>query len=330
VLKRYIIEAEIAMKRIILLIIFILPLSGGFAAFAAEKNGVSVPLTVEKAVELAVKNSEDMEISKKSIEKTKNRYREVHSLTYPQVSGQIGWQKYIKVPSYMESYPGEDKWKLGSQATITQLVWAFGKVSTAVEIAEKYMNIENLAYDLTKKEIESAAKKMYFTVIFAQEALKIAEESYENVLMNQKSLSARFSSGRVSRVDNVKMAADVAGRRPAVLKAKKGLELVLIDFKKLLNLDNASEITCEDYFNNDFKEISYDKYEKMLLENEPALKVMRESIKLTEKVTILKKRENLPELGAFASYDYGGVSDDALPKKIHNGIHGNCRLEYEI
>jgi len=160
-----------------------------------------------------------------------------------------------------------------------------------------------------------AAKQAYLTVLLAQEALRVAEESHRNALENQKALTSRLGRGRGSRVDNIKMAADVEGRIPPKLEAKSRLDTLLIGFKRLIGAAPEAEVRLTDALTEVFPELSRESLLARMDEREPSLRAARKNISLNERILRLKRADYLPTLSALANYTYYGNGPTRIPER---------------
>ncbi len=306
------------------------------AVFASD-DGNTLILTRSKAIEIALKNSDDLKISAESLDKLNNIYKEVRSSIFPQVTSSLGIINYIESPvmefdlgSEPVSIPLAEDWETKLKIQMSQVLWAFGKIMNAIRFAENYINLEKHSAEITKNELTYAVKQFYFTMLLAEDMVKIASESHRNALKNEKALKDKFKKGRTSRVNNIKMEADIAGRVPRVLQAQKSLDLVKVAFKDMLGIPDETTIILKEDFIEDFPEINTELLRKKMLEKEPMLMVYREKLKLADVKIKLKKSDFYPMLTGFLSYSYGGSGDNIIPEELNSEMIAGISLNYSI
>lgn len=295
-------------------------------------------LSMNDAINRGIKNSEDIKIRKESIDKINSTYKEVRASVFPQVTGSFSWTRYLESPVLSvdmgmgsQTFKLKQDWEMSAGMTLTQVLCAFGRLFTAIEIAHKAMDLEQLMLETAENELVFGIKQAYYSILLAEETLRIAEKSHENALRNQKALKERYQGGRVSRVNNVKMEADVAVRIPMVLKAKTSLDTITIRFKEILNIEKDEKIALSDSFTEDFPDFELQALRKEMFEKEPMLMILRRRVSLQESMVKLKKVGYYPTLAGFMNYNYTGNSNDVVPSdamytEVVAGVMLNCTI----
>ncbi|MFH2201734.1 MAG: TolC family protein [Elusimicrobiota bacterium] len=289
---------------------------------AAPAHAQPLELTLPQAVARAVEHSEDVKIRGEKKDRLTHTYKKVRAQAYPQVYGSFNWSRYVDKPVQIADFGlGPQKlemvreYELRTSATATQVLWAFGKVKTAIDIAHQAIGIEGLLHKATVNEIIYAAKQAYLTILLAQETLRIAEESHRNAIESQRALQIRVGQGRASRVDNIKMAADVESRVPSKLEAQSRLDSLSIGFKRLIGAPADAELRLADALTEEFPELSRDQLYGKMLDREPTLRAARRNITLNERILSLRRADYLPTLSAVANYSYYGNGPTRIPER---------------
>lgn len=301
------------MKKLVICIILLCMLT--IIVYAG--NIKSEALTIKDAVTLAVKNSEEIKIGQQKLDKMNNTYKEVRASVFPQIGCEIGLDRYIETPVLKVNFDEEDiemplkqEWDSRASITISQVLWSFGKVFNAINIAKRVIGLERLSIEATENELGYGVKMAYYTTLLAQKTAKIAERSYENALKNKAALKTRFKSGRISMVNNVKMEADVAGRIPQVMQARSSLDQAAMTLKDLLGLKEESNVILKDDFTTDFPEYDFQQIRARMLASEPIVKILSNRIDLNKLVVKHRKSQFYPILTGFAAYNYTGTSEN--------------------
>lgn len=279
----------------------------------------AMDLSLEKAIELALINSESLKISELEYNKSLEQYKEVKSSIYPKVTGSIDWYNYVLPPVIRMDMPPElggntieakvkKPYEMTYGVTLSQVVWTFGKLGSAIELAKDYKEAQNQIKEITKYDITLAVKNLYYSTLFTYKLKLIAEESHKNALKNQKTLKESF--GRISRFDNLKMSSDISNRVVLLNNSNKNYENVLINLKSFLNLD--SNIALTDKFIEDFPKYNIADLKNNLEANEPNLKALKSAIEINKSLLNLKEADYYPSLGSFLNYSYTGNSNQAF------------------
>ena len=277
---------------------------------AAPRNGRSqgvLQVSLEEAIDLALRKSEDFQIAANNIDKMQYAYKEARSAIYPHIEGEISWAHYPEYPP-MPAITIKD-YSLDTGVTVSQVLWAFGRVSSALRIADKYIAISRLNKDVAEQEIVYNTKLSYFSALLAEQTLSIVQASYENARKNKSLLEKRASGGRSSKRDNIKMAADIASRVPEVNNAQASFDSAMRTLKILIGVDQAAPVALTDEFSTHYRMIEVRDMKESLHENEPTLQTLRTQIEADKDMIKLRRANFLPTISAFATWDYKGIGD---------------------
>lgn len=304
--------------------------SGLFAEGAA---GNKIELSLEKAVALTLENSEEIRISEEKRKKIYNTYREIKASVFPQIDAMASVDNYIESPvlnfdmgTGPVSVPLSQEWGTSYGLNLSQTLWSFGKVGNAVKIARQAINLEDLSVDATRNELVFAAKQMYYTMVFTAEALRISQESYDNARKNKQVLKEKFKGGRVSRINNVKVEADIAMRYTTVQRARSAYDEAQVSFKDLLGIDKNSEVIFTDFFIEDFPEYDKEKLHRHMIATEPVTSILKSNLELNKLLIKQKKADFFPVLDGYLNYRYSGDSEDIfgnMQKEVIAGLKLN-------
>jgi outer membrane protein len=288
---------------------------------ASSDVASSLNLDLKKAIELALKHNENIKMKESDIDRLENQYNEALSYALPKIDAKVGWNRYFKSPVITADMgppigrieaPLKQPYELQFGATLTQPIWTFGKVFTAMDVADRARETEQFSLSATKLDVEYNTRILYHTVLFAQKTLDIAERSYQNTMKNKRILDKSMSYGRASKYENVKMSADVAMRRPVVMESRNKLNIAIKNLKRYLEIPENTEIVLTENLSNNFVNYDPDKMLKEMTANEPTLKALKTSVETFKEMAKWRKADYYPSIGLFASYDYSGNSNKAL------------------
>ncbi|MFC1679500.1 TolC family protein [Elusimicrobiota bacterium] len=306
------------MRRAALLVAILLPCG------ASAQEISTVTLSMSEAVERAIAHSEDVSITRERGDKLKGSYIKARSRALPQLLGTFRWSRYADKPVQIADFgagPQEVEfmraWEMDVSATLTQVLWAFGRVKTAIDAVKDAMDVERFSQETAKSEVAFATKRGYLTILLARDTLAIAEQSHQNALENQRAMTARIGGGRASRVDNVKMAVDVESRVPPKLEARSRLDSLMIAFRRLIGADRDVELALTDELAEEFPVFDRAELEGRMLEREPSLRAALRQVGLSDRLVRLRKSNYMPTLSAMAQYRYYGNDEQPVPEQLY-------------
>jgi outer membrane protein len=264
-------------------------------------------VSLDKAIELALKKSEALQIKANEIDKMHYGYKEAKSALYPQFEGEVSWAHNAQYPPAAAKTIND--YSLDTGVTINQVLWAFGRISSAIRLADKYLAISRLNKDVVQQDVIYNTKLSYHNVLLAEHALMIVKESYENARKNKTLLEKRSSSGRVSKRDNIKMAADIASRVPRVNDAQASLDSAVRTFKMVIGIDTEVPVGLTENFEKQYYTLNRHALRGLLYENDPAIEALCRKIEADEEMIKAKRANFLPTISAFATWNYLGMGD---------------------
>ncbi len=299
-------------KKFIVKLILLIVLCCFFQAKAIAQEKISIDL--DQAVEMAVQESEDYKLSVNEVIKRNQQYRQSKSAIYPRLNADISWLNNFEYPNSVRKTTRDYSFDAG--VSVSQLVWSFGKVSSAIRFARQYENIGRLEQEAAKEDIVYATKINYFSALLAQDTHGILAQSLENARENKILLEKRSSSGRSPRRDLIKMEADIASRIPSVNEARAGLNSAIRSLKVITGISATDKVELADINMLEKTLIKKEKYIASLNANEPTIKALESSLKAQDEVIKIRRAGYYPTISAFASWDEMGISDDA---DLYNG-----------
>ncbi len=274
-------------------------------------NADVITLNEEKVVEMALKRNEAIGISSAEIEIAKSKVEASTSSLYPTLSLQAQIQKTRGKGS---SAPNAYDWNEKGSVGVTQPVYTFGKLSSAIDIAKSSESLSRVKSLATQADVKNTARKLYYRVLYSNDLLKASKDSFKNANKNKKTLEKRVSYGRISRNDNLKMQADIASRRPFLIDSEKNLDLAKLDLLNFLAIEQGSEVRFE---KESLREISLrDDSNASNVENNLDVKILNENLKLRELSIESEKSNRMPTLNAFATFSPSNYKDGFLGDKI--------------
>ncbi len=276
---------------------------------ASQAQGQEIlSLNMEQVINKAIIESEQYQIQDNTVKKLEQQYREAKSAIYPQVNGAVTWLNNYEYPDKAKAQMTDYAFDAG--ITASQIVWSFGKVSSAVRLADKLLAGSRMNKDTTKQEVIYAAKIRYYSTLLAKSSLDILQESLGNTRRNKELVIQRSSAGRSSRRDIIKMDADIAARVPQVNEAGTSLSSALRGLKVMIGAAPEAEVIMTDTYAAEYKPLDGPALVKSMRENEPTLQALYQNIAVYEELTKIRKAGYYPTIAAFATWDYKGGGTD--------------------
>lgn len=209
-------------------------------------------LTIDQAVELAVKNNHNYLISQEEVKQYRYRLRESFGFL-PQVTleGAKNLDEKLMVIEIPPFYPGGEATRATLDFTmnyeftfqVVQPVFAGGKIFYSFKNAKLDLDIAREKHRDAKKEVALNVKKVFFNILVMKELLKAHEEALLLAETNYRNIGENFKLGMVSKYDLLRAELAVTGVKPNLTNVKKILDLSLANLKMMTGI--ADDVTIK-------------------------------------------------------------------------------------
>lgn len=292
----------------------------------------AVELSLEKAVEMAKANNEELKKAREDRETGRDRVREARGAFLPTLSASYGYNRYFDIAKmalfdtvvpdgsggysliphkYRAKYDNEHSFGL----TASQLLFTSGRVMNYYRAARAGNTASEYNYTRQERAVTLQVEEAYLNALLAGEARKIAELSLANTEKDHELVLQREKSGLGSEFEVMGHAVELSNRRIEAINAGNGEKLAQNYLKVIIGVDPAEEIRLTDSYNETFPELEYETLKGQMLDREPSLRALENLIKVKEDLYRAQRADYLPVVAAFGSYSYSGDSDKFFPKK---------------
>ncbi len=304
----------------------------------AGQEKTSTSLTIEKAVQLAIRNNPDLRTSRLEMEKAGGRVLEAWGNALPSVdlSGQYVhlldkpvsyFPDYLIYPLYkiMDStaqfpkptgqlilLPGSMSPGFTASASLNVRQILFnGAVIVGVGAANTYSHLASDLYRAKMVETITKVKKVYYGTLLTREVLELTRSSLKNAEDNLKNVRLMKSQGIVSEYDELRATVGVDNVRPMVIQSENGYQLALDALRNTIGLPDAEDITLVDSLTfQPVDDVVIDNAENAVMDRNPGLSAVDRQIELNGAAVNAERSSYLPTILAFGSYQYQGIKND--------------------
>ncbi len=274
-------------------------------------------LTMQDAVRLALKNNPELESSRLDAEKAHARVHEAWGYTMPSVGFSGLYTRAIQKPVFYLpgtffnqpadiSVPVEigSTHSINLGLTATQVIFN-GAIFIGVGATKTYSEAAEEMYTGKRIEVVARARKSFYGVLIAREALALVRQSLANAETNLKNVRLLRDQGLLSEYDELRASVGVENIRPAVIQSETNYDLALDALRNMIGLQPSETIAVE----GDLTFQIYDpgilvSPESLLVEANPSLRALRLQRDVNEAFEKAERSNYLPTLVAFGNYQY--------------------------
>lgn len=324
------------MRRIVVLLILpalVLCTPGRGAAQNSDPSAQGTEggtLTLEKAVDIAVRNNPYLTQSRLDMDRADYRVNEALGYALPNLGASGQYAYMLKKPVFF--LPGtfmgletndpvavpigaNNSYQAGF--TATQVLFN-AAVFTGVGTAKIFQRVSREQYRGVYNATVSNVKRAFYGVLFMREVARVAKASLDNSMQSLKQVEIMNGQGIVSNYDLIRAQVRVENTRPEVIKAENNVVLATNQLKIVLGLPAETPMSVSGAMEPEqLDSAQVREAERLLLENNPTLKALDLQTQVNKDLVSIYRSESLPTLAAFGTYQWQAQKEDF--SKISSG-----------
>ena len=309
-----------------------------FCAFSMSAQESKMTLSLQEAIDYAVKNSYNNKIAEKDIQSAKKQKWETTTIGLPQIEGTLDYQNFLKqqvslVPAeFFGGNAGEfaevifgTQQNVNAAVTLRQLLFD-GSYLVGLQSAKTFLKISQQAKEKTELLTREAVINAYGNVLVSEESILILESNKRILEKNLNDTKKTFENG-LTEEENVEQLEITLGNIQSQLNSVKRLKEIAYQMLNItLGNDIDTELVLTDTLdsltrsNIDFKLMS----QSFDLANHIDYKIAENDRESKRLLMQLEKSKALPTLNAFINYG-GQAFSNEFPL-----FNGNQWFDYSL
>jgi outer membrane protein len=299
----------------------VLSLAGGVAAPRAQAaRGDTLRVTVEGAVEWALRDGVEAAIAREDVEASRALVGVALSYALPEITAVGSYTRNLKKPVIFfqleegetQSFEiGEDNAWYGA-LTLRQTLYAFGRVSSGYSSAKESAAAACLSGDAAAAAIARDVKTAYYMAVLAHSQAEIARRSLEQAQRNVAQISERVQRGVTPEFDKLRAQVTVANRRPVYTRAENGSAIAMESLKRLMGVALDRPVALAGSLEYTPFVASLEELTGRALESRPDLAAVRRRASAAEFRSKAQAANDRPLLQLDGSLSWQGETSDGL------------------
>lgn len=277
-------------------------------------------LTLEQAVELAIKNNTSARLSLLDLQKTEEAIRKARAGILPQVSFSYNYTRLSSNLAFGFTPKNRQAYSLEVDQTV------FNKaVFEGIKLASLQKELQELIREDVLRQVEFQTKQFFYALLYKQQVVKLLEENLRYWEENYRQTEGKFKAGVVPKVELMRAKAQLELAKAQLESAKVDYAKSLEDFKAFLRYEGELKLEGE------LKEVDVPQqdYEKLLLEKNSTIRVARKNLEVFQRAVEVQKAQYYPSLDLFATYQ-GSTARLGSETKLLEGYTFGARLNYKL
>ncbi|HBF38141.1 MAG TPA: hypothetical protein DDW50_12560 [Firmicutes bacterium] len=264
-------------------------------------------LSLDKCLELAAENSQQIKAAAKSVEIAKAAVKEVEGGFWPKLDYSILAMKaeepiypYIVDP-YRISTEGS-----GAAVSLTEPLYLGGKLINGVKLTKDQLNMALENERKAKQQLTFQVKQAFYQVWLAERLLKVAQSSYDNLEHHVAQVDNYFQVGTVSRFELLRAKVQRDSLKPQVITAQNSLKFATLNLAILLGLPKERLFTVE-YDSNKIRlpeqfNVGMEQVLEAAYQNRPEMRQIKQAEKMSQLQMKLAEAGYKPKVVLIGQY----------------------------
>ncbi|MDY0780957.1 TolC family protein [Tenacibaculum sp. IB213877] len=301
------------MKNVFYLVFLFVGLSSAVAQDTALK------LSLNDAIDYAIKNNYDNKVAAKNIEAAKEKKWETTTIGLPQINGKADYQSWIKQQVQLIDLNGDgideelafgQKQSFDASVTLSQLLFD-GSYIVGLQSAKTYLKISEQAKEKTELATREAVINAYGNVLVAEKSIEIFERNKEVLTKNLNETQKIYENG-LTELENVEQLQITLGTLENNLRNAQRLREIAY---QMLNISLGNPINKNLELTDTLESLTTENTDLSLLTktfniNEHIDYQIAENDREAKRLLMkLEKSKALPTLSAFVNYGAIAYSD---------------------
>lgn len=205
-------------------------------------------LTLAETLRLADANNKNIKIARAEVRRADALYYEALSTALPTINLDLNYNRnfldtffYISMTdstgrSQTTKFNVTFRNQYQMNAVLNQTLYSFGKVGSALDVANYYEDFTDLNYNYQREAILTTVKKSFYQVLLLEKVWQVARDSQQNAKANYENIKIRYESGAASEYDLLQAEVRWQNSIPDASQARKNYELAINNLKSQINI----------------------------------------------------------------------------------------------
>lgn len=202
------------------------------------------PVTLEQALELARRNSRELQAAVLELERAQAELREVRAQLYPNVqagtslTGAENQNQNSALSSLGLEQPNTDdiNWILGGTVELSYDLYTGGRRPALIEAAEEQVEFNEFEVERLKEQLRLTVATNYYDLQEADELVRISAASLDEALQSRRDAVIREQAGVGTRFDVLQADVQVANAQQELTQARSQQAIGRRELSRTLNI----------------------------------------------------------------------------------------------
>lgn len=274
-------------KKLVFMVLLLLFCNLIFTQTTVAENSIDeqkiTTLTIEDAVDYAIKNSRSLKSAAIDLEIKKNAKNNCWNVIVPTVNATGTFALSNELSSQIENLvvnPKDPNNKTSGVIGINAQLNLNLALIQGIKATKANYEAGLITWEQNLKETELNVRKMFYGILMQQESLKLQEVSLQNALDRYEQAKKNYESGLVPELMLLQSQVAYENQKPSLVKAKQAVEQQLDMFAFILGMNYGTKIKLEGVIEPTFKDFDAENLVAQYLTNRLDVQSMKKNIEL--------------------------------------------------
>ncbi len=317
----------------------------GVAPARAQTPADTLHLTLEQAIQRALDQGFAMRLARADVLDANGQVRQALSSALPQITGSVTYTRQFasiyqgaasdtsSIGKLFKNTPfgAPNLWNIQLQAT--QLLWSGGKVGAGLAAAKSVRQIASLQQSETAADVTYQVKQAYWNAALQGRLLAIAVENLDQARQHLHEVQLYRQAGTRAEYDLLRAQVDAANQEPAVVTARNGYDIALLDLKRLLTVPADQPMALGTNLESPDATIPVLATDSLDGPVRPTLAAADATVTQQELLLKVARADRWPTLQATTTYNEQAFPQSVFPgsgDQFRRGWNGEVKLSFPI
>lgn len=266
-------------------------------------------LTLDRAIEIALKFHPRIIAAQKAVEAVRHRVGQARAGYYPHIDISGSYTKYDPAPGTVSIPPATARPpydRYAATATLSQTIFDFGKTGSTVLIERHNLNAAASDLRSVTNNVIFNVKQAYFGVSQSARNRKVAEQTVKMLELKLEQAEEFYKAGVRSRFDVTKARVDLSNARLSLIQAENACKMAILNLNIAMGVPDAATYEVEDILSYQKYEITFEEALQRAYSNRPDLIALEARKEAASASLSLAKSSYFPSISANAAYNWAG------------------------
>ena len=279
---------------------------------ADYKTGVDVNriIEVDDCIKLALANHPAIKSAVSNADIYKTRIGQAWANYFPTFSAGVSYSRNdMQMANF--KFPTQ-KYDMFYAPTVSgnMLLFDFGKTKAQADLAKRTYESAELTAQNTINTVIYTVKQAYYNLLFAQQQVKVYEDTVKDYTLHQKQAQAYYDIGTKAKIDVLTAEYNLGRAKLNLIQAKNTLKIAYVQLNNAMGLPEYTNYDVVDNLKMKDYQITTEEAVKTAFETSPDLLAYKKKAEASEMLVRSTKRAYTPNVSGFASYTRGGKKVD--------------------